>query len=76
MAKLKDIAIEAGVSLATVSRVLNNDPTLSVKEETKYRILEIAEKLEYRTSSSKKGIKDVKQKHHFLALYNYKQETE
>ncbi|NMV11925.1 LacI family DNA-binding transcriptional regulator, partial [Vibrio parahaemolyticus] len=31
MAKLKDIAIEAGVSLATVSRVLNNDPTLSVK---------------------------------------------
>ncbi|EMY6776336.1 MULTISPECIES: transcriptional regulator EbgR [Vibrio] len=76
MAKLKDIAIEAGVSLATVSRVLNNDPTLSVKEETKYRILEIAEKLEYRTSSSKKGIKEVKQKHHFLALYNYKQETE
>lgn len=76
MAKLKDIAIEAGVSLATVSRVLNNDPTLSVKEETKYRILEIAEKLEYRTSSSKKGIKEAKQKHHFLALYNYKQETE
>ncbi|MDF4892091.1 LacI family DNA-binding transcriptional regulator, partial [Vibrio parahaemolyticus] len=34
MAKLKDIAIEAGVSLATVSRVLNKDPTLSVKEET------------------------------------------
>ena len=60
MAKLKDIAIEAGVSLATVSRVLNNDPTLSVKEETKYRILEIAEKLEYRTSSSKKGIKEAK----------------
>ncbi|WP_249940698.1 LacI family DNA-binding transcriptional regulator, partial [Escherichia coli] len=42
---LKDIAIEAGVSLATVSRVLNDDPTLNVKEETKHRILEIAEKL-------------------------------
>ncbi|MCV5391135.1 LacI family DNA-binding transcriptional regulator, partial [Escherichia coli] len=52
MATLKDIATEAGVSLATVSRVLNDDPTLSVKEETKRRILEIAEKLEYRTSSS------------------------
>ncbi|MGE9185215.1 LacI family DNA-binding transcriptional regulator, partial [Escherichia coli] len=26
MATLKDIAIEAGVSLATVSRVLNDDP--------------------------------------------------
>ncbi|HHU9889928.1 LacI family DNA-binding transcriptional regulator, partial [Klebsiella pneumoniae] len=30
MATLKDIAIEAGVSLATVSRVLNDDPTLNV----------------------------------------------
>ena len=49
MATLKDIAIEAGVSLATVSRVLNDDPTLNVKEETKHRILEIAEKLEYKT---------------------------
>lgn len=56
MATLKDIATEAGVSLATVSRVLNDDPTLSVKEETKHRILEIAEKLEYKTSSSKKSI--------------------
>ncbi len=26
---------------------LNDDPTLNVKEETKHRILEIAEKLEY-----------------------------
>lgn len=76
MATLKDIATEAGVSLATVSRVLNDDPTLSVKEETKRRILEIAEKLEYRTSSSKKATKEAKQKHHFLALYNYKQEAE
>lgn len=54
MATLKDIAIEAGVSLATVSRVLNDDPTLNVKEETKHRILEIAEKLEYKTSSARK----------------------
>ncbi|MCA2447878.1 MULTISPECIES: LacI family DNA-binding transcriptional regulator, partial [Vibrio] len=61
MATLKDIATEAGVSLATVSRVLNDDPTLSVKEETKRRILEIAEKLEYRTSSSKKATKEAKQ---------------
>ncbi len=76
MATLKDIATEAGVSLATVSRVLNDDPTLSVKEETKHRILEIAEQLEYRTSSSKKATKETKQKHHFLALYNYKQEAE
>ena len=55
MATLKDIATEAGVSLATVSRVLNDDPTLNVKEETKHRILEIAEKLEYKTSSARKN---------------------
>ncbi|MEF1207399.1 LacI family DNA-binding transcriptional regulator, partial [Photobacterium damselae] len=76
MATLKDIATEAGVSLATVSRVLNDDPTLSVKEETKHRIFEIAEKLEYRTSSAKKSTLDKKINHHFLALYNYKQEAE
>ncbi len=76
MATLKDIATEAGVSLATVSRVLNGDPTLNVKNETKQRILDIAAKLEYRTSSSKKAAKEVKQKHHFLALYSYRQETE
>lgn len=76
MATLKDIAGEAGVSLATVSRVLNDDPTLSVKEETKHRIHEIAEKLEYKTSSSKRATLAKKQNHHFLALYNYKQEAE
>jgi LacI family ebg operon transcriptional repressor len=76
MATLKDIATEAGVSLATVSRVLNDDPTLSVKEETKRRIFEIAEKLEYKTSSSKKSPLAKKQNHHFIAVYNYKQEAE
>ncbi|ULN63685.1 transcriptional regulator EbgR [Vibrio gigantis] len=76
MATLKDIATEANVSLATVSRVLNEDPTLSVKEETKRRIFEIAEKLEYKTSSSRKTVSSKKQNHHFLALYNYKQEAE
>ena len=45
MATLKDIAIEAAESLATVSSVLNDDPTLNEKLETKHRILEIAEKL-------------------------------
>ncbi|NVC93782.1 transcriptional regulator EbgR [Vibrio natriegens] len=76
MAKLKDVASEAGVSLATVSRVLNNDPTLNVKQETKRRILEIAEKLEYRTKSSKGSVEKSTQRHHFLALYNYRQEVE
>ena len=55
MATLKEIAQEAGVSQATVSRVLNEDPTLSVKEETRQKIFEIAERLEYKTSSARNG---------------------
>ena len=44
---LKNIADEAGVSLATVSRVLNNDPQLSVSPETRERIVTIAQRLDY-----------------------------
>ena len=76
MATLKDIAIEAGVSLATVSRVLNDDPTLNVKEETKHRILEIAEKLEYKTSSARKNQTSALGPQHILALYSYQQDLE
>ncbi len=47
MATLADIAKEVGVSQATVSRCLRQDPTLSVKNETSQRILEVAKKLGY-----------------------------
>lgn len=50
MATIKQIAQEAGVSAATVSRVLNNDMTLSVSEETRSRIFSIAEQLQYKPS--------------------------
>ena len=43
MATIKDIATKAGVSIATVSRVLNHDETLNAQEETKQKIFEIAE---------------------------------
>ena len=76
MATLKDIANEAGVSLATVSRVLNDDPTLNVKEETKHRILEIAEKLEYKTSSARRNQSGTVSLQHILAIYSYQQELE
>ena len=74
MATLKEIAQEAGVSQATVSRVLNEDPTLSVKEDTRQKIFEIAERLEYKTSSARKGVH--KSKLHFLVVYAYPQSTE
>ena len=78
MATLKDIARQAGVSLATVSRVLNDDPTLSVKEETKLRILEIAEKLEYTVSAQRRHTpgKRQAQRLHFLAVYSYPKTAE
>lgn len=47
MATIKDIAEKAGVSSATVSRVLNYDNTLSVSDEKRQLIFEIAESLDY-----------------------------
>ena len=44
---LHDIADKAGVSIATVSRILNNDVTLSVNEKTRQRVLATAEEFNY-----------------------------
>lgn len=49
MVTLKEIARMAGVSPATVSRVLNQDPTLSVTEDTRQRVLHTAQELGYQT---------------------------
>lgn len=54
MATIKDIAELAGVSIATVSRVLNYDNTLSVGDDTKKRIFEAAEQLSYKKKPAKK----------------------
>ncbi len=55
MATIKDIAEKAGVSIATVSRVLNYDASLSVSDDTKKKIFEIAEALSYKKRPSKKS---------------------
>lgn len=55
MATIKDIAKSAGVSLATVSRVLNYDKTLSVSDKKRQLILEIAESLDYVTPRRRVG---------------------
>lgn len=47
MATLKEVAEKAGVSQSTVSRLLN-DPSFSIKEETKRRVLRVCEELGYR----------------------------
>lgn len=53
MARLKDIAEQVGVSIATVSRVLNQDENFSIARETKQRILEVAQELHYQPSGPK-----------------------
>lgn len=55
MATIKEIAFKAGVSPATVSRVLNHDTNLSVSAETKVRIFETAQELEYKTVRERKS---------------------
>ena len=47
MATIRDVAKKANVSVATVSRVLNNDTTLSTSLETKQKIFAAAKELNY-----------------------------
>ena len=47
MATIRQVAREAGVSIATVSRVLSGDPGFNVKDETRDRILAAVRKLNY-----------------------------
>lgn len=56
MSTIKEIAEKAGVSLSTVSRVLNHDSTISVSDETKRHILEAAQELDYKTIRERKNI--------------------
>lgn len=62
MPTITDIAREAGLSIATVSRVLNYDPTLSVTDETKKKVFEIAERLNYTKYKKKRPKKTEKKK--------------
>lgn len=72
MATLKEISKLTGLSSATVSRILNNDSTLSVKDSTKKKVLEVAEKIGYKLPS--KG--NFHEQMNFLAIFNYSEELE
>lgn len=47
MSSIREVAKLADVSIATVSRVLNNDTTYKMTEETKKRVLDAIEQLNY-----------------------------
>ena len=55
MTTIKDIAVSAGVSPATVSRILNNDATLNVSPETRQKVLDTAHSLNYKKKSRASG---------------------
>lgn len=48
MASIRDVAALAGVSIATVSRVLNNDATYKMKDETRNKVWEAVAQTGYR----------------------------
>ena len=57
-ASIKDVAREAGVSIATVSRVLNDIDV--VNDETKKKVMEAIKKLDYRPNIVARSLKTQK----------------
>lgn len=55
MATLKELADRTGYSPATISRILNGDPSLSVSEEARRKVLEEAGRLNYTATRSRRG---------------------
>lgn len=55
MATLNELAERTGYSIATISRILNGDPTFTVTPEVRRIVLEEAGRLNYNTTRSKRG---------------------
>ncbi len=56
MVTLKNIAEKLGVSITTISRVLNQDKTLSVSEELRKKIVDTAVRMNYKTPRNRPNI--------------------
>lgn len=54
---IKDVAERAGVDSSTVSRIINNDPKLSVRAETRLRISTAIRELGYQTNSMARNLR-------------------
>lgn len=65
MASIRDIAKMAGVSAASVSRILNNDETFSINDNTRKRVIEIANRLHY---SKEKNLKSSRYKDNGMSI--------
>ena len=64
-ATIRDVARECGVSVTTVSVVLNNSPR-PVREEVRQRVIEVARRLDYHPSAVARGL--VRQKTNCIGI--------
>jgi DNA-binding LacI/PurR family transcriptional regulator len=58
--RLEDVAVAAGVSKSIASRILNDDSDLSVRVDTRERVLEAAQRLNYRPHAAARGLRGAK----------------
>src|SRR5690606_24133145 len=56
-ATLADVARQAGVAKSTVSRVLIGEKTLNVRDETRQRVLDAAQALDYQPNRSARSLR-------------------
>jgi LacI family transcriptional regulator len=69
MATIKDVAKRAGVSIATVSYVLNNDPR--IKKATADKVLQAAEEVNYLASGIARSLKKSKTNNVLVLVHNF-----
>ena len=71
MAKIKDIAEQTGFSITTISRVLNQDKSFNVSEETRLKIMTASEELNYVPLNQRQKGKGKKKALTFGLIYWY-----
>lgn len=54
---LNDVATLAGVDRSVVSRVINSDPNLNIRPQTRQRVLDTIEKLGYRPNAAARSLR-------------------
>ncbi|MGO1769001.1 MAG: LacI family DNA-binding transcriptional regulator [Microbacterium sp.] len=69
-AKLADVARLADVSPGLVSRILNEDPTLKIREDTRERVRAAVERLEYAPHASARALRSARTGMLGFALYH------
>lgn len=56
MTNLRDVAKKAGVSLASASRIVNNDPSFKCNEETRIKVMQAVKELNYKPVPRKRKV--------------------